>query len=539
MTSTSARHVFLVLLAAVACCLPGSGQSVSSVPDSISTSDQNLSVADLARRARKDRTKEIQMSDADAKELFESVDKIIAFAAEDTGFPRRADVKRRLVGSDEVEKYTRQQESKAEFAQRFARSELTMKKFGYLPRDFNLREFLVKSNGKDVAAYYDFETKTISMLNWIPLDRQAPILAHELTHALQDQSYDLKKWLKDPDEGNLNRQPDDNLDSDETPTPRLAVTEGQAQVVSVDYVLQPAGRSLLTTPGIIYQMEDPIVKAVADSELLHSAPMIMREMGTFPYRAGLIFEGELLQNGGKDLAFAGAFAHPPHTTHEVLQPKAYLDHQKLAVIHIPDTRQILGAQYTVYDSGAIGELDVRALLEQFGERKSADDLAAAWMGGRYVAFRKTEAAAASKDPTTADLALLYVSRWKSAQVAERFAHFYAVAAAQRYPNATPQPADSCAGPKCPVSSVKLSTDEGPVIIEQWADNTVVVSESFDPGTAARLVSAVMEGKSETHADNLRHDELGLRLYEAPGFSAFQAQIGEAILKGLAQVASNP
>lgn len=535
MPSICTRHNLIVLLI-MAGCLLAAGQEPSSQFGS--DSDQNLSVADRARRARKDHTKEVQMSDADAKELFASVDKIIAFAAEDTGFPKRANVKRRLVGSDEVEKYTRQQESKAEFAQRFARSELTMKKFGYLPRDFNLPEFLVKANGKDIAAYYDFETKTISMLNWIPLDRQAPILAHELTHALQDQNYDLKKWLKDPEEGAFNRQPDDNLDSDENPTPRRAVTEGQAQVVSVDYVLQPAGRSLQNTPGIIYQMEDPIVKAVADSELLHSAPMIMREMGTFPYSAGLIFEGELLQQGGKELAFAGAFAHPPRTTHEVLQPKAYLEHQKLAVIHIPDTRQILGGQYTVYDSGAIGELDVRALLEQFGERKAAADLASAWAGGRYVAFRKTDVVAASKDPTTADLALLYISRWRSAQVAEQFERFYAMAAAQRYVNATLQPADSCAGAKCPVSSEELSTNEGPVIIERWADNTVVVSESFEPAMAARLVSAVMEGKSDTHADNFGQSELGFRLYEAPGFAAFQSLIGEAILEGLTRSASH-
>ncbi len=162
--------------------------SLLSAAQDAQTSDssaQNLSVADQARKARKDTTKEVQMSDADAKKLFESVDKIFAFASEDTGFPQHASVKRRLVGSEEVEKFTREQQAKKDYAQRFTRSELTMKKFGLLPRDFNMREFLVKANGKQIGAYYDFETKTISMLNWIPLEQQAPILAHELTHALQ------------------------------------------------------------------------------------------------------------------------------------------------------------------------------------------------------------------------------------------------------------------------------------------------------------------------------------------------------------------
>jgi phosphopantetheinyl transferase (holo-ACP synthase) len=487
----------------------------------------------LARKVRKDHTVEVQMSDEDAKDLFRSVDKIVAFASEDTGFPKHSTVKRRLVSSAEVEKYTRDQEAKEEYAQRFARSEMTMKKFGLLPREFNLREFVVKANGKEIAAYYDDETKTISLLNWIPKDRQAPILAHELTHALQDQNYDLKAWMK-AGQGTspLGEEKDgEPVVDDDNAGARRAVVEGQAQVVFVDYLLAPLGRTLLNTPGLIYQMEEPAVKAVADSQLLHDAPMILRETGTFPYREGLIFEAELLEKGGKKMAFSGVFARPPRNTHEVLQPTAYINSEKLVEIHIPDVQQILSDKYAVYDSGGIGELDVRALLKTYGNRKEADNLAAGWQGGAYVAYRRT-AKPATDALTTADLALLYVSRWKTSPSAERFVHIYANAIAQRYKNATPQPAASCAGAKCPVSAVQILTEEGPVIVEQWADNSVLVSESFDQITAGKLVDAVRERNAEMRADNLNHDELGLRLYQLPGFSAFQAQIGDRILREL-------
>jgi len=496
------------------------------VVDVNATTDQR-SVGDLARKARKDHTTEVQMSDEDAKKLFSSVDEILAFAAGDTGFPQKASVKRRLVGSADVEKYTREQQAKQGFAQRFARSELTMKKFGLLPRDFDLREFLVKANGKQIAAYYDFDTKTISMLNWIPLDKQKPILAHELTHALQDQNYNLKTWMKLDAKGPENG-PSSDQDDDGVSTVRRAVVEGQAQVVLLDYILAPFGRSVQNTPGLIYQMEDPAVQAVADSELLHNAPMILRELGTFPYKSGLIFEGELLQKGGKEMAFAGAFTHPPRTTHEVLQPKAYLEHESLPKMVLPDFRAIVGTKYEVYDSGTIGELDLRALFEQYGERRAADELAAGWQGGRYVAFRKVSDAGSSA-PSVADLSLVYVSRWKSAQVAGRFAKIYAAAVTQRYQTAAPDAPPSCAtGSECPVAAGQFSTEAGPVIIEQWADNTVVVSESFDSTTAARLLNAVRDGAVETHADNYSRDELGLRLMEAPGFSAFQEMVGEHV-----------
>ena len=267
-------------------------------------------------------------------------------------------------------------------------------------------------------------------------------------------------------------------------------------MVYLDYVLAPFRRSVQNTPGLIYQMEEPAVQAVADSELLHNAPMIIRELGTFPYKAGLIFEGELLQKGGKEMAFAGAFTHPPRTTHEVLQPKAYLERETLPTVVLPDLRAIVGSKYAVYDSGSVGELDLRALFKQYGERRAADELAAAWQGGRYVAFRKTGDAAGSAPPSLADLALVYVSRWKSAQAAGRFAKIYADAVAQRYQNAVPDTAAACTGNQCPVASGQFSTETGPVIIEQWADNTVLVSESFDSTTAARLLNAVRDGAGE-------------------------------------------
>jgi hypothetical protein len=58
--------------------------------------------------------------------------------------------------------------------------------------------------------------------------------------------------------------------------------------------------------------------------------MILREMGTFAYQGGLIFEGELLHKGGKKMAFAGAFARPPRSSHEVLQPETYIQRRKAA-----------------------------------------------------------------------------------------------------------------------------------------------------------------------------------------------------------------
>lgn len=488
------------------------------------------SLGDVARKLRKEPSDEVRMTDADAKKLFDSVDQIFAFASDDSGLPKHAAVKRRMVSKTDVEKYATGRMAREEYTKHFQVAELTMKKLGFLPREFKLREFLVKSTGQQIAGYYDDETKTISLLNWVPADRQEPILAHELTHALQDQNYDLAKWMKVASrlDGGANKK-DDESPNDDGAIARKAVVEGQAMVVYVDYVLAPLGRNLADTPALIYQMEEPAVKAVQDSQMLHDAPMILREAGSFAYNEGLIFEGELLQKGGKKMAFAGAFARPPRNSHEILQPEAYINIEKLPPLAVPDLKQLIGEQYDVYDTGGVGQLDVRAYLKQYGDRRNADDVSAAWQGGAYAAYRRRKAST-DAELTTADLATVYVSRWKTSQAASQFARFYASTVPIRYQTATAQEPAACRGEKCPIAIAQYLTEEGPVVVEQWADNSVMVSESFDNATALRIRDAVRDEETGTHAENAPQGEIGLRLFELPAFQRFAEKVGVEILR---------
>ena len=488
------------------------------------TSSQSL--GDVARKLRKDTTEEVRMTDADTNKLFNSVDQIFTFASEDCGLPKHATVKRRMVSKTDVETYASGRLAKEEYTKHFEQAELTMKKLGFLPREFNLRDFLVKSTGQQIAGYYDDETKTISLLNWVPADRQQPILAHELTHALQDQNYDLANWMKAAVKPE-NKEEENN----DGAIARKAVVEGQAMVVYVDYILAPVGRNMIDTPGLIYQMEEPAVKAVQDSQMLHDAPMILREAGTFAYNEGLIFEGELLQKGGKKMAFQGAFQRPPRNSHEILQPEAYINAEKLPPTAVPDLKQLIGEEYEVFDSGGIGQLDVRAYLKQYGERRNADDISSAWQGGAYAAFQKKKAGAEGT-PTTSDLATIYVSRWKTSQAAARFARFYASTVSKRYQTAKAQDPVACSGQKCPVASAQYLTEEGPVVVEQWADNSVIVSESFDSSVAVKIGDTVHDSGTGTQAENVPQEEIGMRLFAFPAFREFAERVGAEIAAGM-------
>ena len=121
-------------------------------------------------------------------------------------------------------------------------------------------------------------------------------------------------------------------------------------------------------------------------------------------------------------------------------------------------------------------------------------------------------------------------------MAEWFAGFYARAVSQRYHSATVQAVPACSEMNCPVSVVQIATEEGPVIVEHWKDNSVVVSESFDPATAAKLRAALRDGTGAVQAQSLPQREIGSRLLEIPAFQVFAQQVGEQTAKGMSREA---
>src|SRR5678816_3572482 len=100
-------------------------------------------------------TEEQKISPQEAEKLFRSVDEILKFASKDTLLPIKHEVKRQLVSRDEVENYVSKHTSEDEDAKRLRRSELVLKKFGLLPRDFDLGKFLPLLLKEQVAGYYD------------------------------------------------------------------------------------------------------------------------------------------------------------------------------------------------------------------------------------------------------------------------------------------------------------------------------------------------------------------------------------------------
>jgi hypothetical protein len=460
------------------------------------------------------------MTKDQAKELFRSVDEILNFVSSDTKLPIEHTVKRKLITRDEVNHYLKEKFDDDESTKRMERSELVLKKFGLLDRDFHLRPFLLSLLTEQIAGFYDNKTKTVNLLDWIEPDEQKPVLAHELTHALQDQKVNLTKWSSVSLDDTAHNVQEDNrhLQVDEADTARDAVAEGQAMAVFVDYSLRSSGKTLANSPELADRLKDQVADT-SSSPIMARAPLLLQQSLLFPYSDGLSFEQAILVKAGKEAAFAGVLANPPSSSFEIMHPEAYMSHVPVPVLRLPDIHPLLDAEYVPYDVGVMGELDVRILIELFGGRDMAMALAPEWAGGLYYAAQKRSAMTAAEKESTASLGLIYYSRWKNRDSARSFMRAYAGQIPRKYSDVVERQKD-----ESDETEQIYSTNEGDVLIALTGDG-VFIAEGFDLALARKLrdviVSVQPEGPMRQASMPLAEPSLSLAHFLA-SFGAFNA-----------------
>jgi len=431
---------------------------------------------------------ETHITPEDAKKLFGLVDQLIQFSSQETGLPIKSQVKRQLTTRAAVEKYLKEKFEDDEDSKRMQRSEIVLKKFGLLDRDFDLKPFLLVLLKEQIAAYYDPKAKAVNLLDWVSVDDQKLVLVYELTYVLQDQHVNLDKWSDQtpPDVSHTSAEDSDHLAKDEIDTARDAVTEGQATAVMMDSILKPMGKSLVKDPEVMEIIKQRM-NASEDSPVLARAPLLLSESLLFPYREGLSFEQDVWMDRGQAAAFMGALDRPPSSTWEIMNPREYERGHVPSVPYLPDIHPLLDATYKPYDIGQVGELDVHILANLFSGEKAARDLTPAWDGGIYWAGQKLSATPAEQ-ATTKSIAFFYLSVWKNEKSAQVFANLYADELGRKYSGVKP---DGVAATTDGTAEKVWSTNEGPVVITQRG-KLVFVAESFDLPVARKLALMILE-----------------------------------------------
>ena len=470
------------------------GSPAQPVPGAGATVQDQQNGSDSQQGASQDTDQsepESHITKQQAKDLFRSVDEILGFVSGDTGMPIEHKVKRNLITREQVEHYVDKRMKDDKDERRLEQAKLVLTKFGLLPKGYDLHAEFVKLMGEQVAAYYDPKTKSVNLLDWLPADSQKPVLAHELTHALQDQQVNgLDKWelAGAKDDAALPDQQEYLVE--EAQTARQCVTEGQAQVVWFDYSLAPMNKTILTAPEYV----DAVRASMGDSKdspVFSQAPLFLKESLLMPYTFGLDFVRTVLANRGKDAAYSGLLKEPPVDTRQIMQPETYLLHQVVPPLTIPDLDKMVAPNYTRFDFGGMGEFDIYLLAKQYGV-KDPPNYYRHWRGGYYYA-------AQAKNGPKDQIAMLYFSRWDSPEAAREFERLYVSYLPKRtkvkwISSGPGEAVTPDKGPDQVYGPYIAMSEDGPVQIQQNG-NDLLIMEGYDESVVQKAEQVLLYNMS--------------------------------------------
>ncbi|MCM3902692.1 MAG: hypothetical protein ND866_13380 [Pyrinomonadaceae bacterium] len=332
-------------------------------------------------------------------------------------------------------------------------TELALKKLGLAPSEFQYRSFVVKLLTEQVAGYYDPKAQQFYLADWIELEGQKPVMAHELTHALQDQHFNLRRfenWPKGDSDAELAAH---------------ALIEGDATLAMTLYMAK--------NPIVALAFIRSLGGSNMASEQIKLAPRAIRESLIFPYEQGSEWATRVYKRGGW-ASVSQAYSKLPLSSEQILHPEKYFDYEVPVKIGLPDFRTALGSGWKRIDYDVNGEWSFYLILDQFLNASAESRRAAAgWAGDRYALYEGSK---------PGEVFIVQLTAWDTQVDAREFFDAYAKRTWRRYPNAKATEITSDVDTKAvngPTQSPvkerhEWQTDEGRVVVELQGPRVLIM-----------------------------------------------------------------
>ncbi len=430
--STTTRHVLLsclILLVAACLCvgvvaLGGAGAALLQVSRSATLPPTRVLITPLAPTAtlRPGVTPTLTSTPVPGAEISpdeaRQMDQIQQQVVQIRGLQPSGPVQRVLLTPDQLRQHVLTSFLKDYTSQDAQKDAILLADFGLLPVHFDLISFYRALYSEQIAGFYDDETKVMYVVEGQGF--QGPermTYAHEYTHVLQDQTFDLRNGLKYSDA--------QCQEDTERCAGIQALIEGDASLVEQDWLLSDS------TPLDKLQVQQ--YSQSLQSPVYNSAPPFMQADFLFPYQSGLEFVQSLYDRGGWN-AVDAAFQNPPVSSEQILHPQKYPDDKPVAV-SLPDLSAALGSSWKELDSGVMGEWYTQLILTQGYDAKMrlpqsvGQKAAAGWGGDAYAVYYDAQ--------TQASVTVLSTT-WDTSQDAQEFASAFQQYGAQRWGSSTQQ-----------------------------------------------------------------------------------------------------
>ena len=237
---------------------------------------------------------------------------------------------------------------------------------GLIPEDTDILAFFLDLLDLGIAGFYDSDLKAFYLLDdlgGLASHASHQTIVHELTHALQDQYYDLTALFEEREK-----------DWDAA-TALASLIEGDAVAAETAYF----GDALRSRPSCF------TIPAFRRS----SPPyVIVRELNS-RYDDGLCFVEAVLAQLGGDLD--ALFNDPPVSTEQILHPEKYLTGEEPIAVSLPSIGSALGDGWSRTETSTFGEFSLQNLLILGlpNDRSKIQNATAGWGGDSWEFFEST------------------------------------------------------------------------------------------------------------------------------------------------------
>jgi hypothetical protein len=319
-----------------------------------------------------------KMHDASAvlTELLARTDSVAKEVAKVRALPLKRPIPNEVIDKAELHDRLMKMASDGKTAAETAAEALALARWGMIPSASDYEKLVIDVLNEQIAGYYDPKTKKLTISKSVGDDREWAelVLAHEIDHGLQDQSFDLKKFEDLPQsEG-------------DAAMARHALVEGDGIAVMFEVMLTRLHRPVQWSPELSTMIEKALA-ASGNDDALDKAPLAIREAMIFPYRAGFAFVAALRRRQPWS-AVDAAFRRPPKSTEQIIHPERYLADDQPIPIAIAAPAALPG--YTIAHNTVWGELGFDLFLRAHGVDASvAAEAAAGWGGDRVAVLTKT------------------------------------------------------------------------------------------------------------------------------------------------------
>jgi hypothetical protein len=301
-----------------------------------------------------------------------ALEELMVQVAELRGLAWKEPLNLRVVPRDEMVRRLRAANARDSDPAQVAAEEATLKLLGLIPADLDYARLLDDLMRAAVLGFYDPETKElyVAVADTSALQgAEKATIVHEMVHALTDQhfGYGPKTIALD------------KADKAEEYLAFAGLLEGDARLTETLWIERHLSE-IEALAALLGEGSD-IGEGL---DVLSRTPAYVQRALFFPYEAGLEFVERLHSAGGFE-AVNAAYRRPPASTEQILHPETYAAAHSTAPPPLPDLAAATGCARV--RTGALGEFDMRALLDQHGADTSPTSAAAGWNGDAYAVLR--------------------------------------------------------------------------------------------------------------------------------------------------------